>query len=304
MSPRLMNSLPFHFMRWRLGMVGADEGTERAVVTRLLDSLNGTTALDAVVALAFDAVYDVEGRMDVANTHLYVTNDYVMKLAALHPRVLFGASVHPYRRDAVAELERCIAKGAVLMKWLPITQGFSPADPRCFPLYEVLAHHGVPLLSHTGWERTLPTVNAEVADPTLLLPAVQRGVTVIAAHCGTRSFPGESCHVAQFMRLAQDHEHFYGDTAALNLPTRCYAYARLLGNETVRAKLVHGSDWPVVPVPSPRTIGWSASLRALREGNWLERDMAIKRTLGLDDAYWQRAGQLLRLPNDPQRRAG
>ena len=61
-------------------------------------------------------------------------------------KMLFGASVHPYRKDAVAELERCVAAGAVLLKWLPITQGFNPADPRCFPFYEALAHHKLPLL--------------------------------------------------------------------------------------------------------------------------------------------------------------
>ena len=62
-----------------------------------------------------------------------------------------------YRRDAVAELERVARDGAVLIKWLPITQDIDPSDARCVPFYEALAHLGIPLLSHTGWERTLPT---------------------------------------------------------------------------------------------------------------------------------------------------
>jgi predicted TIM-barrel fold metal-dependent hydrolase len=296
MSPRLLNSFPFRFMRWRLGMVGNDGETERMVETQLVDNLRSAPELDAVVALAFDAVYDDDGRLDEANTHLHVTNEYVMSMAKRNVGVLFGCSVHPHRKDAVAELERCAAGGAVLMKWLPITQGFSPADPRCFPLYEALAHYGIPLLSHTGWERTLPTVNASVADPTLLAPALERGVTVIAAHCGTRSAPGESCHVSQFMRMAHEYEHFYGDTAALNLPTRCYAYPRLLGDPVVRDKLVHGSDWPVVPIPHPMQVGWRNTLTLLGERNWLSRDIQIKEQLGFDDAYWRRAATLLGLP--------
>ena len=62
---------------------------------------------------------------------------------------------------------------------------------RCIPFYEALAHHGIPLLSHTGWEHVLPCLDRSVADPMLLLEALKRGVKVIAAHCGTRLFPWE-----------------------------------------------------------------------------------------------------------------
>src|SRR5207302_1718005 len=105
-----------------------------------------TTSIDAAVILAFDAVHDREGRLDAANTHLYVTNDYVIELCRRYPgKMRFGASVHPYRKDAVAEIERCIKAGAVLLKWLPIVQNFNPSDPRCIPVYEALAHHRLPL---------------------------------------------------------------------------------------------------------------------------------------------------------------
>src|SRR6185312_14728454 len=106
-------------------------------------------------------------------THLYVSNDYVIELAKRHRKVLFGASVHPYRKDAVAEIERCVADGAVLLKWLPIVQDFDPSDERCFPVYEALAHYKLPLLCHTGGERSLPNLNPHVADPLLLTPALR-----------------------------------------------------------------------------------------------------------------------------------
>jgi uncharacterized protein len=60
--------------------------------------------------------------------------------------MLFGASIHPYRKDAVAELERCVGLGAVLLKWLPVVPDFNPADQRCFPFYEALAHHRLRVL--------------------------------------------------------------------------------------------------------------------------------------------------------------
>src|SRR5258708_3660185 len=104
MSPKILGSIPFRFMQWRLGIQGTDERTERAIESKLVTTLAETEALDAAVVLAFDAVYDRDGQLDLANTHLYVTNDYAIDLCRRHPKMLFGASVHPYRKDAVAEI--------------------------------------------------------------------------------------------------------------------------------------------------------------------------------------------------------
>jgi predicted TIM-barrel fold metal-dependent hydrolase len=177
-----------------------------------------------------------------------------------------------------------------------VVQNFNPADERCFPLSEVLAHHRLPLLCHTGGERSLPTLEFAYADPELLVAALKRRVTVIAAHCGTRSRKKETDFVHSFMRMAREFENLYGDTAALNLPDRSYAYDFILSDELVRNKLVHGSDWPIIALPSPARIGWGKSARMLfGEKNWMRRDVLIKRQIGFDDAYWHRAAQLLRL---------
>jgi uncharacterized protein len=301
MSDRLLKSIPFRFMRWRLGVQGSDAATERAIAELLARTIDGTEKLDAAVILAFDAVYDKKGRFDDANTHLYVTNDYAIELCRGNPKMLFGASVHPYRTDAVAEVERCVQAGAVLMKWLPIVQGMYPADERCIPFYEALAHHRLPLLCHTGGERSLPNIDLSLADPLLLEPALKRGVTVIGAHCGTRSAPGETDFLPQFVRMCHEHEHFFGDTAALNLPTRSYAYDVILKDPVVRNKLVHGSDWPIISIPPATQLGLVPATRLLLgERNWMRRDVLIKEQLGCDDAYWRRAAEVLRVrPKTP-----
>lgn len=296
MSSRLANSLPFRFMRWRLGVEGEGERQDRGVESKLVDTIASARPLDAAVVLAFDAVHDDAGRLDADRTHLYVSNDYVIDLATRHRQILFGCSVHPYRPDAVDELERCVRAGAVLVKWLPIVQGFNPADDRCLPFYEACVDHRIPLLSHTGGERTLPRVDDGMADPALLLPAINRGVTVIAAHCGTRSFPGETDYLDTWSRLAREHERFYGDTSALNLPMRSHAWGDVLDDPVLRSKLVHGSDWPIIAIP-PRRTGLLTSLELMTEPNWMLRDILIKRKLGLtEDAYWRRAATLLRMP--------
>ena len=194
------------------------------------------------------------------------------------------------------ELERCAQAGAVLVKWLPLTQDFDPADPRCIPFYEALAHYGIPLLSHTGGEQALMKLRLPARDPDRLEEALKRGVKVIMAHCGTHGMWGETDYFPKFERLAQEYEHCYGDTAALLLPTKWYALLRILEDPTLRTKMVHGSDWPIIPLPPWQRIGLGGAIRLLREKNWMRRDVLAKRALGFDQAYWNRAETILRLP--------
>jgi len=301
-SSRVRQSLSFRWLRHQLRIPdGTDAGTEAAMECALFRALDAAPELDAAVVLAFDAVYTRDGVRDHGATHFWVTNDYVASLAARHPKIRFGASIHPYRPDAIAELERCVRAGAVLCKWLPITQLIDPADPRCFPMYEALAHYGLPLLSHTGWEHTLPRLDPSVAAPARLVPALERGVTVIAAHCGTARVPRHGLFVGQFRQLARTHERLYGDTAALNLPPRWASYDELLGDEVVRAKLVHGSDWPIPAYPRPWRHRWPETRALVAEREMLRRDLLIKRAIGFDDDYWQRAARVLRLDDQPSR---
>ena len=289
------------FVRMRLGisLFGTDEQIERDFADRLARTVNEAPELDAAVALAFDRVYKEDGTPDDANTHLAVTNDYAADLARRHKKLLFGASVHPYRPDALAELDRCVANGAVLMKWLPLVQGMDPAADRCIPFYEALAHHRLPLLCHTGGEMSLPQTFPHLVSPELLLPALRCGVTVIAAHCGTRAHPFETDYLPLFLRMAKEHERLYGDTAALNVPNRSYAFRHLLADDAVRQKLVHGSDWPIPSMATFRAGPLRAMKLLLTEGNWMRRDVLVKRAAGFDDAYFHRAATLLRLTSVP-----
>jgi uncharacterized protein len=294
MSEHLLKTFPFRFMQWRFGLHGNSLATEQTLEQVLIRTVDETTDLDAAVVLAFDAAHTREGVLDWPNTHFYVTNDYVIGLAARHKKMLFGASVHPYRNDAIREIERCVKARAVLMKWLPIVQNFNPADAKCVPFYEALAHYKLPLLCHTGGEQSLPNLDKSVADPALLKPALDRGVTVIMAHCGTRSSPFEKSYLDSFVRFAKEYENCFGDTAALNLPARWPAYD-LLKDPIVRDKLVHGSDWPILPLPPVFRLGVGKTMELMEEQNWLRRDIEIKRELGFDEGYWRRAARVLRV---------
>ncbi len=160
-----------------------DENIARAVVAKIEAS-----QVTQAVLLAFDAAYRENGSRDNERTVLVVDNDFVARAAKTSAKTFFGASVHPYRRDALDELERVIDGGARLIKWIPSAQNIQPDHPRCLPFYDLLARHHVPLLCHTGVEHTLRGFSDDLNAPRRLRLALERGVTVIAAHCGARLF--------------------------------------------------------------------------------------------------------------------
>ena len=89
---------------------------------------------------------------------LYTSNSLVRDLCRRHPgRFLFGASVHPYRPDAVAYVEEVFAAGACLLKWIPLHHNINMEDPRTLAVLRKLAALGLPLLVHVGEEFTLTT---------------------------------------------------------------------------------------------------------------------------------------------------
>jgi predicted TIM-barrel fold metal-dependent hydrolase len=109
---------------------------------------------------------------------------------------------------------------------------------------KTLAHFQIPLLCHTGVEHTLKAFPNTLNDPRRLLPALERGVTVIAAHCGTRIFLHEKSYLKTWREMALKHEHFYGDISAFGVVTRLWLLGHLLKSPALTAKLVFGSDFP------------------------------------------------------------
>src|SRR5437764_11882728 len=119
------------FMTRQLGMPAtALEGDLEKIYSDNLLKLVRESSLEAVVLLAHERVHDPDGtpREDLGS--MFVPNDVVLDLARAHPEFLAGVSIHPARRDALDELERCLERGAVLMKCLPNCQNVDPSDKR------------------------------------------------------------------------------------------------------------------------------------------------------------------------------
>jgi len=137
------------------------------ILKRLSESLSKSRSVSFAVVLALDGMVREHGELDLQHTQLYIPNDFVAKEVRKYPNLLFGASINPYRRDALERLEKAARDGAVLVKWLPSIQDIDPSDPRLTPFYLRLRDLGLPLLTHTGEERAFPRSNDELGDPEL-----------------------------------------------------------------------------------------------------------------------------------------
>lgn len=253
--------------------------------------------LDRVVLLALDAPHAEDGTQERRGTTLVCTNDFVASLSKKSGKTLFGASVHPYRRDALQQLKRCIDQGACLVKWIPSAQQIDPRNERCLPFYEMLAAHSLPLLCHTGCEHTLAGRRNELNDPERLLPALRCGVTVIAAHCGARMLLHERSYFDSWCRLALEHENCYGDISAFALPTRIHLLSLLMNDERLLSKVLYGSDFPGFPdlLSSLFKLGFRRTRALQREQNPFNRSLRMAQELGLPEEIFSRASGLLRI---------
>jgi predicted TIM-barrel fold metal-dependent hydrolase len=81
-----------------------------------------------------------------------VSNAYIAQVVAQAPDRLIGfAGVSPLEEGADKELREAVeGLGLRGLKLHPPLQMFDPGDPRCFPIYEIMQHYGLPVLFHTG----------------------------------------------------------------------------------------------------------------------------------------------------------
>jgi uncharacterized protein len=302
-SPRKFRSPLYKLMRWKLGVYRADrEGRlDQAYLERLDKDVRLAAehrALDAAVVFAHERIYTEEGQVHPSRQELYVPNEYAFACCErpeMRGRLMPAMSIHPYRADAIDESLRWIERGAVAMKWLPNSQNMNPADKRCLKIYDLLAERRVPLIAHTGGEHTVSIMRPELGNPELLRPALDRGVTVIVAHCGTKSGLFDTNWMPHFCKLAREYPNCWGDTSTFCTPGRTRWISRILREEGVVEKLIHGSDYPVPP--AAWTALFSLGLKRTRSlhqiWSFLERDVRIKRELGMPEMVFTNAARVL-----------
>ena len=300
---RKYQSLLYKLMRHKLGLYDAHKSWRfddlyRERLEKDVRSAIDRKALSACVVFAHERIYDASGEACAGGQELYVPNEHAFAVCERpESRGLFlpAASVHPYRRDGLDEVHKWIERGAAALKWLPNSQGMDPRDKRCEKIFDLLAAKKVPLIAHTGGEHTVRIIRPDLGDPKTLIPALERGVTVIMAHCGTRSGFFDTNWMPAFCALARKYPNCYGDNSAFTTPGRARWMPRFLREEGVVEKLVHGSDYPVPPTAwfSLRTLGWSKVRELQRTWSYLARDVEIKRACGFPEVVFGNAARVL-----------
>lgn len=287
------------FMLKHIGLtVGLDSPDfDAAYVKNILGMLRGSSIGSAVI-LAMDNVYNEDGTVMAKAGTFYVPNDYVLKLAGEHKEFLPAVSIHPARPDAIDELDRCVEAGAVMMKCLPNCHNIDCSNKRYKKFWDRMAHHRLPLLAHTGGEHTVHVVNKKYSDPRILRLPLECGVTVIAAHCATKSGLTDPDYFPVFAEMTKEHKNLYGDNSAMNVPLRGKHIPECL-EEPLASRIVFGTDFPV-PVS-----GYWARLRGFldkdAENKWdknpnvFERDYQLKKIMGFAPESFTRIWKLLRL---------
>lgn len=301
-SPKLEHS-------WKFGIYLRSFGvTRREVAAKgdavVLDKISAQIAqsrhVGSAIILALDGVVNAEGEMDRSRTEIYVPNEFVAHETARHVNLLFGASVNPYRRDALARLEWAKANGAKLVKWVPSVMQIDPADERIVPFYRKLAELRLPLLTHTGAERALTHANNALSDPERLRLPLRLGVTVIAAHIASTGRNGGERDTDRLRRLMREFPNLYADISSLTQINKLGYLREAVERPEFKGRLLYGTDFPLnntILVSSyyfASRLTWKQmrTIEALK--NPWDRDVALKQALGVSRDVFERSAQFFR----------
>ena len=276
---------------------------DQIVVQRLNENIEQSKYLDQAIILALDGVIDKETRqLDKANTQFYVSNEFVESEVAKYPKLLFGASINPSRENSIALLEKVHRQGAVLIKWIPSIMHFDPADKKFEPFYRKMAELDIPLLTHTGMEKSFPNTNDALADPRRLELALKSGVTVIAAHIATTGESDGQDNFERIMPMFDEYQNLYVDISSLTQINKLGYLAKALKKPGLTERMIYGTDWPLqyFPLVSPwyhlKHIGFLNAWRLGNIKNIWDRDIELKNAFAVPrSVFSRRLGRLNKL---------
>ena len=228
----------------------------------LLAQIEKTPGEFRVLGLALDRFYKENGERDPDNYEIYIPNKYVVELSQRYPdKIVPAISVHPYRLDAVAELEQWASRGVRVVKWLPNAQGMDPSSPLCDPFYAAMKRLDMVLLSHAGTEQALDSEGRQhLGNPLLLRRALDAQVKVIICHCATSGTSRdlddpelpEIDNFTLFMRLFDDPAYeglLFADISGMTLVNQIgNSLKEILARKDLQSRLLYGSDYPLPAV--------------------------------------------------------
>ncbi len=307
-SPRTKDWLSLE--RWKFLIYASASGikniehADQEYVARLARLARGVPRRGKYRILAFDKHYKPDGTVDLGKTNFYIPNEYIFRLTEKYPDIFLPViSVLPYRRDALAELEKWARLGVKIVKWLPNAMGFDPSSSLADPFYRKMKEYGMILLSHAGEEQAVAVRQDQpLGNPLLLRRALERGVRVIMAHsaslgsCEDLDDPGKRrlpCFdlAIRLMGEAKYNRLLFAEISAMLQFNRMPGpFATLLKRQDLQPRIVNGSDYPLpainalIHTRSMARAGFitdeeRAQLNEIYDFNPLLFDFVLKRTM-------------------------
>jgi len=307
-NPRMLSGMSLERAKFRIYASAAgirdEKNADEEYVARLVRLARAIKPGGKFRILAFDKHYNADGTVDLKKTNMYVPNRYIAELARQYADVFLPAvSVHPYRSDALQELDRWARAGVKYVKWLPNAMGMDPANPMIVPFYRKMKEHGMILLSHGGEEQAVEAdEDQRLGNPLLLRRPLDLGVRVIIAHAASLGTCDDldggagaraSCFEL-FLRLMDERQYdgvLFGEISAILQFNRMpVPLSTLLQRRDLHSRLVNGSDYPL---PAVNSLIWTRSLarsgfitaeerqalNEIYEYNPLLFDFVLKRTI-------------------------
>jgi len=197
-----------------------------------------------------DALLDAEG-VDAAllfaeyspgATGIQPVEDLLPIIARRPRRYRLVANVNPrLHTPPAAEAERQLDLGAVAVKVHPVHGAFRVDRDDMYPVYDLCAERGVPVIVHTG-PSIFPGSQAGAGDPTLMdtITGAYPGVQFVLAHGGRGRWYADAA------RMALTRDNVWIDLAGLP-PKRLPDYYAGFDLPALARKWIFGTDWPGVP---------------------------------------------------------
>jgi predicted TIM-barrel fold metal-dependent hydrolase len=300
-SKELRQSYKFDIYLKSFGVTRAElmEQGDRLIIDRISAQITRSEKVGQAVILALDGVVNEKGELDLAHTEVHVPNEFVARETARHTNLLFGASINPYRKDALARLDQAVAQGAVLLKWIPSIMQIDPADERLIPFYRRLVELKLPLLTHAGQERSFTRANDALCDPQRLRLPLKLGVTVIVAHIASTGENEGQRDTDRLLPLLREFPNLHSEISSLTQINKPGYLREALTKPEFQGRLLYGSDFPLIN--TALVSAWYYPLRLTTkqmndissvENPW-DRDVALKQALGVPAEIFARSREVL-----------
>lgn len=300
-SDEMRNNFRFRFYLMAMGtsLKELEQEGDQIVFKKISDAVAKSSVVDKAVILSLDGVVDEKGELDKAKTQIYVPSDYVYEQTRRYPNLLYAASINPYRKDAIERLTQAKTQGAILVKWIPSIMYIDPSDEKLIPFYQKMAELDLPLLTHTGMEKSFTHARDELADPRRLALPLSLGVKVIAAHVATTGESDGEENFARILPMFKQYPNLYGDISSLTQVNKLGYVEKMLAHPELEGRLIYGTDWPLqfFPLVSPwyhldqLKISEAYAISSMK--NQWDRDVALKIGMGLDKKIFTKGADLL-----------